>query len=449
MEISQFGIFSGGVIMTETKEEIFGSGSIFHRTQLNRLIENPPGLQDAVKEMDSDFAFLEKAGNNDLVILENVVKANSRCIDYVENDAGRNSLLNGTYRNEFDKKQDAIEALTVASNYCATEGLTHEHQEEMRHIYRTTISAIEENLSNLKERVLNDTLEKIKYSMDDWNSAIAHLQSGYLGGQILFILILVIDLVVCFSIPMSSIAIGGWIVAGVALLGFLICTCLKRKENPYELLKDTERECKDYVRNSALSEKLSAIELSCADRLSSAKKSSNDLLDQWEKATATLQESQNLQPILRFYNAVPEEFRNAHALLDLTQLLQNGRADNLKEAYNLLEMQYREERRDAETQEREERRDAKLQEFFDRQNKMAQATALASVLQAQVALQTAQEAYLQRNAAEDTERYTRKNWLAAERSADENAKAAKAAKKTAEEAKRTADTVRAIKEKLS
>lgn len=51
-----------------------------------------------------------------------------------------------------------------------------------------------------------------------------------------------------------------------------------------------------------------------------------------------------------FLNLLPAEFRSYKCLTDMNELLEGNRADTLREAYAILEVRYREERRDRETQ---------------------------------------------------------------------------------------------------
>lgn len=133
-----------------------------------------------------------------------------------------------------------------------------------------------------------------------------------------------------------------------------------------------------------------------------------------------------------FINMLPDKFKDCHRMGDLYQVLDEKRADSLKEAYPILETRYREEARDEENR-----------RFHEQQNALAQDAADEARRQAEYAQQQAQYAErqmeYQRQAAVSAAAAAASaaaTAAAANRSASANEAAAKAAQKTAEEAER-------------
>lgn len=138
-----------------------------------------------------------------------------------------------------------------------------------------------------------------------------------------------------------------------------------------------------------------------------------------------------------FLNLLPAEFRSYKCLTDMNELLEGNRADTLREAYAILEVRYREERRDRETQ-----------TFRENQNYYASQQAEAQRKAAEYAKQEMEESQRQTEYAKQQAEYAKRQAEYAKQTAASTAAAAAAAAASAKSNEKAAEEARTSRQIL-
>lgn len=428
------------------------------KTSINSLIKNAKLFDDNnenKRQAVEFFSACEKSLDTNMELCDETAEGVQSSIPDIEQLKTNSKVFNGEYDNEKELRGELTASLHASALFgkmhSAIELVNSGYDELNKNIkeYRTRLIDIGVNAAQLKIKITDIDREQATKINSKGNSAGATVGA-------LFSVVFVIAAMILCAYAVYEVMVGMIVLAVIFLIVWIYNGVMmtRHTQSVNNLVNRWYKEAIDYFQsnNSALKNSLEkqfwAMPFYVDYRNASEKWLKYK--DDFDKRTAEVTEK--LDGLCAdFIKMIPQEFTDSKNLEALAELIETKRADNLKEAYAILESRYRENSRDEETK-----------SFHDRQINMALRMLVEVEKQTQYAEQQAQhverQAEYERRRAEAAERLAEYNAAtaasaavaasAAKRSAAAQEDTAKAAQKTAEEAERRRRIAEEVKNKL-
>lgn len=387
--------------------------------QHDLLMKNKPDEKSALNTKNIDIAIGKAAEqqinssiscfnngaeliNGNIDILQNDVEYVNKVTAKIQDIKSRNKVLRGEYHNEPELKDELIEAIDCAVLVPSVRGDIEECDNRF--------TAAETEIKNLPSDALNEFNKrirekvKVKASSVDYDLAKSYTQTIFGGTKNSMLAFTLIFAILTFGFFIAAVLTGLTvfivltIIAGILFFIYICITvsCFHTIKREFNCLVDLWKG----TANTYLQQKLKTSYSDAEEMYKSMAKISGSArleavvnealipsLRQYNEAKKRYSELRNdsaaMDKLLNninsacadFMNIISPEFRDYDKLSDIGDLLKAMRADNLKEAYTILEVRYRENARDEE-----------LRNFHNVQNAQAEAQTQAQLLNAQITL---------------------------------------------------------------